>query len=970
MKRLLTTLLFIALGAVPWGWAASANITTNGATCATATSCLVVNLPQDKGGATLVLSGTWTGTVQFEATGDGGVTWVAVNVLPLNSTSAVTSTSANGTWQVNTAGFTGLRMRSSASMTGTAVATITYSAASARLNGGGGGGGTTVNDLASSPHLFVNSFAAPNLGTAQPSASDLSTGALVNGITATTQAITDATTKLATDAFVWGQKVAAPGGTLTVATLPGSPIKGQIASVSDGSSSNDCTSGGGATLVTCQYNGSAWTQFGAGGGTSGTINNATQYKRPYYSAAGSANTLSGDACTTDGSGNETCTSYTTNGTTPGAVSVTAGSGNIPALPANSAGFAAPVSGGTSYLIKFPATITAGIPLFGTPGTVDGVNESAMTVLANPLPVANGGSGSSSPSLVAGSGISIGGSWPNQTVTNTGVAGTGYSWNYVAKNTNYNVATGDFSSGSTFGNWLVFVSALSNVTYTLPVTSGLAVGDCVRVLNINAVHSLTINITTNSASLNGDATDNMILGVNQGAEICVSSTVSSTYISKDIPPAVATNTQTASYSVTLQDIGKLIIMNCSSACTVTLPAAPPSFFKTQILSIGSTVATVALSSLDYNGGASAPVLNSYRILSVYSDGTNYFGEAPLVAGSNVTFTPSANGFSIASSGSGGSPGGSTNAVQYNAGSSTFGGVSLATSTDPQVVTQTNSGVPATMRPISVTGNGGVAGFLSNVKIITLRAPATAGSASANPAANVDLQSDVSADNSSVCGAGGNLTCYIVPANRIACTSAVYWFSTSGTPLIIWNDDSTPTSSATVSPIYYQAAATSAADSITYCLKAGHALGCNPGTASTTSNCYSTLYEGDATSAISTQVIGGNSSTSAQTLYAPTSGTHFAPMANRNNVFPTIACVNTTSTAGNYTLYALPAGQTQASQYEVLSATALGAPGMASNYLPGLYGGGSPAAQYTVTFSSSYTNAQVACWVTGVSDTGTH
>jgi hypothetical protein len=38
-----------------------------------------------------------------------------------------------------------------------------------------------------------------------------------------------------------------------------------------------------------------------------------------------------------------------------------------------------------------------------------------------LPVANGGTGSSSPSLVAGSGISISGSFPNQTITNTSSA---------------------------------------------------------------------------------------------------------------------------------------------------------------------------------------------------------------------------------------------------------------------------------------------------------------------------------------------------------------------------------------------------------------------------------------------------------------------------------------------------------------------------------------------------------------------
>lgn len=42
---------------------------------------------------------------------------------------------------------------------------------------------------------------------------------------------------------------------------------------------------------------------------------------------------------------------------------------------------------------------------------------------DPLPVAQGGTGTSNPSLVAGVGIAISGAWPNQTVTNTGGAGT-------------------------------------------------------------------------------------------------------------------------------------------------------------------------------------------------------------------------------------------------------------------------------------------------------------------------------------------------------------------------------------------------------------------------------------------------------------------------------------------------------------------------------------------------------------------
>lgn len=47
-----------------------------------------------------------------------------------------------------------------------------------------------------------------------------------------------------------------------------------------------------------------------------------------------------------------------------------------------------------------------------------IDQSQIVTLAHPLAVASGGSGSSSPALAAGNGISLSGSWPNQTITNS------------------------------------------------------------------------------------------------------------------------------------------------------------------------------------------------------------------------------------------------------------------------------------------------------------------------------------------------------------------------------------------------------------------------------------------------------------------------------------------------------------------------------------------------------------------------
>ena len=130
MKRL-TLLLFITL-CLPKAWAASAVLTTNASTCPTATNstALVVKLPQDQGGATLTIAGTFTGTISFYGQGDGN-SWTAMNVMPVAATTAVSSATAVGMWQRNISGFTGVCMLASAAMTGSATVTITPSGAAA-----------------------------------------------------------------------------------------------------------------------------------------------------------------------------------------------------------------------------------------------------------------------------------------------------------------------------------------------------------------------------------------------------------------------------------------------------------------------------------------------------------------------------------------------------------------------------------------------------------------------------------------------------------------------------------------------------------------------------------------------------------------------------------------------------------------------------------------------------------------------
>lgn len=87
----------------------------------------------------------------------------------------------------------------------------------------------------------------------------------------------------------------------------------------------------------------------------------------------------------------------------------------------------PVAGGavpTSRQINTSPPLHGGGPLTGDLTlTIDttGITISVAQI-TGVLPIANGGTGTAIPSLVAGTGISISGSWPNQTVTNTSVTG--------------------------------------------------------------------------------------------------------------------------------------------------------------------------------------------------------------------------------------------------------------------------------------------------------------------------------------------------------------------------------------------------------------------------------------------------------------------------------------------------------------------------------------------------------------------
>lgn len=74
-------------------------------------------------GVGLQLTGTWSGTVSFEASIDGQ-NFVAFNMVPSNSATPASSATANGCFSANCAGYACVRARMSAFTSGAAIVTL------------------------------------------------------------------------------------------------------------------------------------------------------------------------------------------------------------------------------------------------------------------------------------------------------------------------------------------------------------------------------------------------------------------------------------------------------------------------------------------------------------------------------------------------------------------------------------------------------------------------------------------------------------------------------------------------------------------------------------------------------------------------------------------------------------------------------------------------------------------------------
>jgi len=108
-------------------------------------------------GVSVINSGTYT--LAFEASADGGTTWVSVGLVDLSDFTRDTSTTAAGTWAFGNLGFSHFRVRASAYTSGAPVVSFSrgYGGVNAPLSAGSISGG---NDAASATGAAVPSSAS------------------------------------------------------------------------------------------------------------------------------------------------------------------------------------------------------------------------------------------------------------------------------------------------------------------------------------------------------------------------------------------------------------------------------------------------------------------------------------------------------------------------------------------------------------------------------------------------------------------------------------------------------------------------------------------------------------------------------------------------------------------------------------------------------------------------------------------
>lgn len=137
--------------------------------------------------------------------------------------------------------------------------------------------------------------------------------------------------------------------------------------------------------------------------------------------------------------------------------------------------------GSGTVTSVAATVPAFLAVTGSPITTSGTL--AIDYSGTALPVLNGGTGTTTPALVAGSNISITGTWPNQTINSSNpggtvtsvavVSGNGFAGTVTNSTTTPAITLSTSVSGLLKGDGTAISAAVSGTDYA-PATSGTSI----------------------------------------------------------------------------------------------------------------------------------------------------------------------------------------------------------------------------------------------------------------------------------------------------------------------------------------------------------------------------------------------------------------------------------------------------------------------------------------------------------------
>ena len=252
---------------------------------------------------------------------------------------------------------------------------------------------------------------------------------------------------------------------------------------------------------------------------------------------------------------------------------------------SSANLAAAVTGetGTGALV-FATSPTLVTPALGTPTALVLSAATGLPLssgVTGILPVANGGTATATPALVQGTGVTITGTWPNQTINATGTGGTVTSVGGTGTVNGISLSGSVTTSGSlTLGGTLSGVDLTSQVTGTLPIANG---GTGITSLGAGVATFLG---TPSSANLAAAVTDETgtgalvfatsptfvtpLLGTPTSGVLSACTVDGTDAVGfRNIPQ----NSQSADYTLVLTDSGKHIFhpVGDNNARTFTIPA---------------------------------------------------------------------------------------------------------------------------------------------------------------------------------------------------------------------------------------------------------------------------------------------------------------------------------------------------------------------------------------------------------------